>query len=123
MEYNNFSKQLYIMNKKMNIICNYDPDYEILDYLKKIEKSLPKFIDDTIKFSILVHISTVLIKIKYNACSDCIDDLCNNYNEPRELMKKLNNITLRSYSIQYNKHFLLEINENKQIYKIYYSNL
>jgi hypothetical protein len=123
MEYNNFNKQFYTMNKKLNPFYSYEPDYEILDYLKKIDKLLPVFIDDSYKFSILVHLSMTLLKIKYNAWSNYINEICINYSEPKELMKKFSHITLRSYSKQYNKHFLLEINRKKQIYKIFYNDL
>lgn len=121
MEYNSFSKQFYTMNKNLNSFNRYDPDYEILDYLKKIDTILPEFIEDSYKFSILVHFSMTLQKIKYDTWSLYINELCNNCSEPKELMKKLSHITLRSYSKQYNKHFLLEINKKKQIYKIFYS--
>lgn len=82
--------------------------------MKKIDTILPAFIDDSYKFSILVHFSMTLLKIKYDTWSLYINELCNKCSEPKELMKKLSHKLLRSYSKQYNKHFLLEINRKSK---------
>ena len=47
--------------------CKFDPDYEILNYISKINSMLPNEIDSSYRFNILVHISMTLMNDKYTA--------------------------------------------------------
>lgn len=120
MEYSSYSKYAYYMNKQNQYNYKFDPDHEILDYIKKISDMLSDIIDESYKFSILVHIATTLMSDKYKEWIKLTKYLYQ-HNDKYEFTKVLNNITLRKYSDKYNKEFLLTINQTDHIYKLYFS--
>lgn len=120
MEYSGGYLNGYYMNKTAGYYYKFNPDDEIINYIKFINDILPNEIDNSYKFSILVHIAITLMKDKYQRWENLMKYLYKN-NDKYELTKKLENITLRSYSSEYNKEFLLTIDRKEQIYKLYFS--
>jgi hypothetical protein len=121
MEYSDFSRYLYYMNKTTAYNYKFDPDDEIIYYTKKINEMLPREIESSYRFNILVHIVMTLMNDKFTAWQNYMKSLIQYCNNKFELTKQLDNISLRSYSVHYNKEFLLTINQKDNIYKIYFS--
>ena len=65
MEYSGILNYVYYMNKRKANYYKFDPDPDILEYTRKIAYILPDYIDDSYKFSILVHIVMKLMNDKY----------------------------------------------------------
>lgn len=95
-------------------------DDEILDYIEKISYMLPDDIDESYKFSILVHIAITLMKEKYTNLQNYMK-YWYQHEDKFSLTKRLESISFRSYSEEYNKEFLLTINPKEKIYKLYFT--
>lgn len=121
MEYSGFSKNVYYMNKTTAYNYSFDPDDEIIEYVKRINEILPGQIESSYRFNILVHIVITLMNDKFNMWQNYMKSLIQLYENKLDITKHLDNITLRSYSKQYNKEFLVTINPKDNIYKIYFS--
>ncbi|WP_312371408.1 hypothetical protein [Lachnoclostridium sp.] len=121
MEYGHYLKNGYRINRSTAYSYKFNANDEIISYLDKIRMFLPEFIDEDCKFSILVHIAFILLKNKYFEWQILMKYLVENYNK-YELMDKLKNITLRNFSNDYNKEFLLVIDTAKTEYKLFFDN-
>lgn len=124
MECEDSSLKKFDISKSKYDFYHLDPDSNIIQYIENVLYLLPDDYDQNLLFNILVHISATLMIGTYKSLKSYVAYCKDTSKDKFELAEKLESTSFRGFPTfpPYNKEFLLTVDKNQELYKLYFSN-
>ncbi len=121
MEYNLRERHLYIINRRCAYWYKFAPDPVIYGYVQNVKYLLPDYIDDDMKFSIMVHIALTLMNDRYVEWEEYVNNIKEKKKDIWTLRDILDLSSLRLVSDNCKKQFLLKFDRVEHTFNIFFS--